>query len=499
MPRSFASLRLIALSALVALFVIACGGEPPETPKNTTHPAALGELAKAFEAEQTKDADSAAQAYLTVLKRVKDDRDPWGTAVALAAVDALVLRRTSVLDDVTPYSAIAYRSHASLAKDLGKVVKDAENLALRAAGTHAMVSLAETRGDEVDAEAWRKASGCAREALVYPPRDWATVSGLDAPSPLGRGTGALTAVRSRAPFDRPIDPVIYRNRGCIVSATAAAVTPGVRDIVTDLIVDKAGWIDVAIWSSAPAVVSAGGKRVVDRKYEDGPRDVLRMARLRVSKGRLRFVISASTPVGDEHLELQAWSTDGKPFAFSAPALGTVADAKAEETSVLEWPQAKTNDEQLVRALAFLAAGESARAETLANLERRTPALTLVYARAVRNAADLPAPARAERIEKASEELLGAWKGAWEPVLLSGSLAAMRKRLSRPWRHSPRRVAMSSATQSRSWICTRRRWRAGRSWRAWPTPAKRASRRCSQARPSSTSCPRSAKTDRETTS
>ncbi len=413
---------------VVLVVLAACGSPatPPVAPRVAQDLAAL--VQAAFREEATGDQDRAAEIYLGVVEAASIDKGPWGLAAAAASLDVLVHRSLPGMSDVEARSALAFRTRLPVEARLEKTMRAATNVAVKGLVARSVLALAEHRGDEAAAAGARRARACADDVLLYPPRTWAVVTGAAGPSPLAAPGAALPArIPLYGPFARTGPAVRHAGRGCAIDLAGAAAVPGTRDVVVDAVVPAEGWILVAMRTTVPTVLRSGGKTILERSFDDGPEPAASFAWVRSSAGRLRLVASAGAGQEGGRLEINGWDRAGQPLTFVAPAPGKDEGAHATTTraSAIEVPAPKGEAERLTAALAFVALGQSRRAERL--LAGATQAdLSLVYVRALDGVTDLPAVVRWERSRAAVDRALDAWPAAWEPVALSARLAGTRR-------------------------------------------------------------------------
>jgi hypothetical protein len=431
---------------LLPVLLAACAGGGP---KNATIPAddLTAKLAAAFEEEATGSPPKARSLYLDVVERAaREPSSAWHAVTLEAGLDALVLRSVPSFAAVTESSALAYRTddptelagdggmpHAlpgdAIGTRLAALYKDTDGPFARGLLSRAMQGLAEHRGDVKDAALWRERSGCAREALVIGPLDWAPVTGVHRPDPLEAFDAKIDKTYpARGPLVPDAIPALARGHGCALDLGAPSPITGVRDVVVDLDVPKAARIAVALRAHGEATLRVGGKLVLERPYELGGDTVARFAQVDVGAGKLRVVARVGMDTDGGTVEIDAWDDHGAPLALHAPHVGDAGSARAGAAEPTLTPAAKTDSERLALTLGALAVGDGRTAERL--LEglpaSAPPALHLAYARAVENAEDLSPVERSERARSAYERVLEAWPSAWEAILAHAMLAGARR-------------------------------------------------------------------------
>jgi hypothetical protein len=434
----------------LALAVAACGGGNPKAPPGWEGRADLSTpFVQAFREEATGDP---AQAKLLYIKSV-DNAVQWPTdgyqlPVLMASLDALVFRRMPALYEVTGDAALAFRTkdHVLLPGPReAKKPTDAEPIvprlpwAIRHADdpfspgliARAMQKIAEHHGDLAEAEKWRKDSGCVREATIVGPVAWAPITGLGGDDGLTRYDAKMPASTALpGPFGSPLPPVVWSGRGCAIELGAANALRGVRDVVFDVKVPKEQTIGVGLWSTAPAIVRAGGKVVLERPYELSGSEVVRFAKVDAKAGVLRVIARVGMDADGDTVQLGAWDQHGKPLEAHAPRPGEAANVQVTSSKAIVYPTPKTDEEKVALAAGALAFGDGRIAErTLAKDAARPkapPEIELVYARGVETARDLTPVVRAERARAAYEKVLEAWPNSWEAAIAHAVLAGVRR-------------------------------------------------------------------------
>jgi hypothetical protein len=413
--------------------IAACGGPGAESPSgakaNLVTPFVV-----AFRDEARADPAKATNEYLAVVDAAAAaPASPWQMPVLDAALDALVDRSVSSFADVTPDAALAYRT------TLGDAIeKHLASTAAKAGGPFAagrisetLASMAQRRGDVAAAASWRAKSGCAQEAAVVGPLAWAAITGVRAHDALDRFDAPLAASYvSPGPFGASNPPVIVRGEGCAIPLAAPSSVPGVRDVVVDAVVPAGGSIGVELRTAGAAVLRVGGRPVLSRAYDLGGSDAVERAIITVGAGRVRIVARVGLVDADDDIEISAWGPDGAPLALVAPTVGSTATSAATGSSPLATPAPKTDDERTAFAAAALADDIAPMAEqALASAPARSdtpPEQLLLYARAVRTAADISSVQRAERGRAAYDRVLDAWPTSWEAILAHAVLAGVRR-------------------------------------------------------------------------
>ena len=226
----------------VCLAAAACGARPsaPESP--TTDASRLAApLAAAF-AEEAHALPTATARYLDLIDAAAASRpDGWQLAIAAASLDALVGRSIGAFESISGDAALVYRTdepsltageslgaeeHAkgTVAARLAATFAHADGPFLRGLVAEAMTELAEHRGDVDDASRRREASGCAREATVIGPLDWAALTGVQRPDPLA-AFDAKIAAGYPAPGGSPWCPLPSSSGGAAAPSTSPPRAP----------------------------------------------------------------------------------------------------------------------------------------------------------------------------------------------------------------------------------------------------------------------------------
>lgn len=429
------------LLAAITLTIAACGGNNGPA----KHPGAMGKLAAplaaAFREDATGDSVKAVDLYVRALDNAATSPDdPAHVTVAMAALDALVHRSVAAFADVSPTSALADRvDPGALAKNGGSVDERLAKVLDRAEGPFsghlvavARLALAERRGDAKAAELMRARTGCVREASMAGPVSWTPVSSIAEPTGLDEvGAVAPAELPGPGPFLPKARFAAVRALGCHIPLYAESNVQGVRNVIVDIDVPKAGVIGLGLRAGTVAAVRAGGQLVIDRPYELGSGQVARFVKLDTDRaGTLRVVTRIGMDQDFATFELAAWDESGKPLHTHVPTAGQRATVAIKHMTRIEPPVPTTDEERLGVALGALAARESKTAENLLHpVAARTdapPELLLAYARAVRLARDLPAVKSSERARAAVDRVLEAWPSSWEAGVEHAVLAGVRR-------------------------------------------------------------------------
>lgn len=436
MKKALAPTTLLLLAAALA----ACGGGNAQV----RAPGGLADLstplAAAFREDAIGDPVKAVDLYMKALSAAAASPDnPSSIAIATASLDALVHHDFTAFAEATTSSALVDRVDPSVLKKSGgtvderlaKVASSAEGPFVPALIANARLTLAERRGDAKAAADLRAATGCAREAAVIGPVAWMTVSGVREAALLDSSAAPMPKeVPGPGPFTPKLRPMKVSGFGCRLPLYAETSTPGVREVAVDVDVPKAGWIGVGLRSSAAAVMRVGGQIAIERPHAAGLRSVPRHARVETSAGTLRLVVRVGMDQDFSSVEIGAWDAGGKPLRAHAPAPGSTASATMKRAVTVAPPDPHTDPERVAVALGALAANDTRLAENLLSPQvaraDAPPELLLVYARAVRDARDLPAVKAQERARAAYDRVLEAWPASWEAGVEHAVLAGARR-------------------------------------------------------------------------
>ena len=434
---SRATTRILGLAGVLLLegWLVACGG--PEAPRPPTGRVDLaGPFVKALREEATGDPAKATALYMKSIESAAGSpSDPYAMVVMQASLDALVSRRVPALAEVTDQSALAYRTHqvnVQMGPRIAAAMKAADDPFSPALAARVLEILAVHRGNAEEAGKWRNARGCAQEATVVGPLDWAPVSGIKDADPLEKFDAPIPAQTSLpGPFATKLAPVIVRGRGCGIDLAAASALGGVRDVVVDVTIAKAQRIGVGLRAHGAALLRAGGRVVLERPYELGSGEAARFATVDAKPGKLRLVARVGLDTDGQTIEIGAWDEHGRPLPMHAPKPGETADLQVTASQAIDYPRRpRTDDERVAVAAGALAAGDGRFAERIVNKDSARkdapPELSLVYARAVETARDLSSVIKAERERAACERVLEAWPTSWEAILAHSVLAGVRR-------------------------------------------------------------------------
>jgi hypothetical protein len=436
--RSLAPWRFSFFLALVLAAGLGCGGRQAKFGRGDAKVDLVTPYAQAVELEETRGADAALGAYLSLLDRaLSNSAAPHAVEAVLASVDALVTRNAPSLERIGNGHAIAYRHPGAMKTIADHLAKDYEAATdagpfARGAIAEAALDLALHEGNAALAQVWRQRMGCARAATVVGPLDWAPITAVANETPVEAPTKPLAAsYRAIAPFVESVPPVVAPADGCDISLVTTSVLDGLRAVIVDVDVPRAQTIGVVLETPSTAALVIGGKLAATRGYELGGGRVERWAEAAVDKGRLRVVARIGSAGEGSRVRLSFFGEDGAPLATQAPKPGdsaTLTVARAGEATF--HADRSTDAERALVAAAWLAQGDARSAEHLleegARAKGASPLVSLLYARAVDEAGDLPENRAIERARDALETTLKAWPTAWEAILGHAQLTARRR-------------------------------------------------------------------------
>ncbi|MDC0740177.1 hypothetical protein [Polyangium mundeleinium] len=438
-PQHAARLGLISAALLAA-----CANPTPVAPQQPPSAKLAESFVAAIDAEA---ADPLASAkYLDAIDRaVANGRDPEALATVVASLDALAFREVEALG-LPGEQAVAYRSRDGMPAVVERLraawTAAGERLAqgddpgvlpvMRGKLATALHELAMYVGQEQAAMVWGERRGCAREAALVAPLDFAALRGLAEPSQVVP-TGAFGATYPGArPFFAEVTPYVVRADACALDVNATFSLPGVRAVVVDIENPREQTVFVSLASRSAAVVDVAGTRVIRRGFEAGDGAVTRLGRVSLPVGRARVVVRVGQMSDGDQIELDVWGDDGLPLPLRAPKAGDVATvSRASGAAPIEITASRAGDATLaLTTAALLGLGEARVAEHL--LEERglpetsSPRVFLLAARATAKADDLPDSKQIERLRAYTEKTLAAWPKAWEALVTRAALTERRR-------------------------------------------------------------------------
>lgn len=419
--------KLLILGA-VATIATACTATPSAVvPAGSTAAGLAQAYVAALQAEQ-RDPDAAGP-YLDLIDRAVQSPDaPSAVAAVVAALDALVGSSTSGFEGIGQH-AIAFRSRMGATTVTARLRKawdaprppGSEGTALiRGNLAMALHNIALYFGDESAAAAWGVRRGCVPAASVVGPLDWTPLRALDDPSPISATEPLRATYPGVAPFAATTAPVIVRADQCQVDIKASSHLQGLRAVVVDFDIPRAQSITIAFTSASAAVVEVGAVQILARPFEAGGRPVTRFASVAVPAGRARLVARVAEKGESNPIEIDAWDEDGLPLVSRAPRVGDPGGDRAGKATRFEFGSLMGPSGAALAGAALLAVGDARATEHLlepqgdtADKLGRSPAIELLYARAVDAADDLPDNKALERVRSAVNRVLSAWPESWE--------------------------------------------------------------------------------------
>ena len=425
-------MRALPLVCLLSLLCLRCGAGPAKAPGS--RPSLPPMFASAFRTDATGDAHAAVRGFLDVVgSAAQAEEDPWQVAALEASLDALSTRSMASLGDAARDAALANRTReaGSIAHELARAATEARGPFAKGLIARALTALVQRRGDSREAEAWRAATGCARQATVIGPMAWAPVTGIDEPSPFDHADARIEAsYETGSAFHTLVHPVLVGERGCSIALSAESWRPGVREVIVDVDVPAPQTIGIALRAHGAAKLRVGGVLALRRSFELGDGDAARFARAAVTGGTLRIAARIGTANEDDTVEIDVWAQNGTPLATHAPAVGSTGAARVIHVDAMVAPPLENDDETLLASAAALASGDARESErTLwpaVSRKNARPELLLSYGRAVETARDLSKATRAERARGAYERVLEVWPGSWEAAIAHAVLAGVRR-------------------------------------------------------------------------
>jgi hypothetical protein len=427
-------LRILVATLVNILAVSLAACVPVARPPASGRVNLASAFADAFRLDMTSDPGVAVQAYLELVNvAARAEGEVWQVPAIEAALDALVEREMPLLGGAAPDAALERRSAESHA--IADALSHAESVArgpfAKGLLARALMTLAQRRGDSHEADLDRRASGCAREALVIGPITWAPVTGVHDPSPLDRaGARIEPSYNIGGVFESQVRPIAVGGRGCAIELDAESAHPGVREVVVDVATPRAQTIGVVLRSHGAAEIRASGRVILERPFELGDGEAARFARVTVSSGTVRFVVRVGTAKSEDAVEIDAFDEAGSPLQLDAPRVGSRSGGSVIRSEPLAAPESRDEDEALLAGAAALAEGDPRDAErqlsrTATRADSR-PDLALLYARAVESARDLSPATRAERARNAYRRALETWPTSWEATIGHAVLAGVRR-------------------------------------------------------------------------
>lgn len=410
---------------MAALAALGCGTTPaPRAPSGVDDAALVAMFDDATRAEQLdRDPRTAIDKQASLLERAAADRSSGLLAVA-ASLDALVWRQSFGLDRASPLHALAFRVDDATALE-ARIAKVATSTAsspwARALAGQAALDLARFRGDAEAAAKHRAASGLVTRATLLGPVSSSAHVGLDTPQPWEKPGATLPRkLPGAGPLAPAAEPLELDADDGVFDLSALSALPGTYALGVDVTVDRDEEVGVLLRSRSAARVSLGGAPVGSRSYAEGPETVVVLGQASVRPGTTRLWLKVGAFDDGARVALHVVGAHGpievKPARAETSAAGV---AKGAEHFLASGPVA-------LAAAAELALGHGRAARLRLESAEETALSSLLQARALSTADDLPETKRIERARAAWEKAARAWPGAWEPVVASAIYAAGRK-------------------------------------------------------------------------
>jgi hypothetical protein len=452
-PRALRALRTPFATSFLALAVVAAGACGPSQEARSLEPQDPTPLLKAtthaLEVEQTKPPAEALDAWIKVLETARDLRaTPLAREAAIAAIDAMTGRTPygfSRLGDFGVMHRVVGGAEKVIAVLDATLASDgAKDPYIRAAAASTRMSLAASKGDAAAYASAQKQAGCATEATVVGPFVGHTLTAFEAPGPVDGGTIAATYA---APPDAAnpalaigTAPTKTWGRGCGLDVTGTARSPGLRYLVLDVDVPRAETIHLGVVSGVPTQILVGGKPAVTLPYAELGARTMRFGDVEVTApGTVRVVVKLAG-FNTEQVLVHGFEDNGHPLTFRAAATGAAPAASIGKLGPM--PSARlegatgTVEGRVTRALGLIALGDVRLAEPIiaevarpagAGQPKPNPAATLVYARALEFARDIPAYRKLERSRAAYENTLEGWPTSWEAIAANAQIVSEQRR------------------------------------------------------------------------
>lgn len=414
-----------------------CGGRQRAPARGDAKFDFVKPFAEAVEAEETRGAAAAMSGYFAVLDQsLAHSAAPHAIEATLASIDSLVHRSSGSLSRISNDHALAFRHPGAM-----KLVAEHLEQAYGAAGSagpfargviaEGGLALAMHGGDATLAQKWRKRTGCVRAATVIGPLEWAPITAVSHETPLEKiGAPMQSSYPGIKPFVASVPPVTVPADGCDITLVTTSVLDGLRAVVVDVDVPKAQTIGVSLRSTSAAALNVGGKLGFVRGYELGGGRVQKWATAEVDKGRVRIVARIGANGEGTRVRLDVWGEDGTPLATRAPEAGEAAATPAKRVDEVAMRGDRSSQaEMALVAAALLSLGDARTAEHLLEEGSKagpSPIASLLYARSIEEAGDLPENRAIERERDALDSTLKGWPTAWEAVLGHAQLTARRR-------------------------------------------------------------------------
>lgn len=429
----------LPLAACSLVSMAGCpSGEGARAPRAGDPTALARSVVKAFETEQTRPAAEALDAWIAVLAEAREiTGTPLAREAALAAIHALSGHEVFGFESLGAEVGLVQRvvdgrAKVGAALDAALDAPAARDPMVRLYLADARERLASAKGDPGGVIAARKASGCATEATVIGPFPGGVLGPLEDPGPADGGAIAADYAPA-APFALGTKPTRTWGRGCALDPTGTSKASGLRYVLVDVDVPHAQKITVGVDTSLPAKVLVGGKLVTSVPYGEVVRRTTRMGVVEVNApGKVRVVVKLGA-YSNESIAILAYGQDGAPLKASAAAVSAAPTGAIGATARLApSPLPDTLEGRVTWALGMIATGDVRLAEgAIAELARPgakpSAAASLVYARTLVSARDIPTHRRLERQRAAIESVLAIWPSSWEAIVAHAQIVALQRR------------------------------------------------------------------------
>lgn len=414
-----------------------CPSGPVQVPKGD--PAVLAkDVGEAVQIEATRPAGEAFEAWSGVLRKAASvPGTPLAREAAMAAMAALGGREVLGLETLNN-PGLADRlpqGHERFAKVLDEVLGAEYPLdpAVHKNAAQWRANLAGIKGDEATYGKALKETGCATEATIVGALPYQTLGPLA--DSHKEDSGAFSAELPPAhALGLPVRAQKTSGHGCNIDLVGPYRVGGLRWVMVDVEVPSAQTIHVGVDTSMPLHLFTGGKRVLSIAYGEIAARTQRYGTIEVgAAGTIRLVAKVGAWASSDTLTLTVFDAEGKPLVTKAPspspAPGTAIGATKSDATLPPTNAAGAT----AWALGRLALGDVRVAEvTLGQVvspaaAKIGPATSMVYARSLSYARDLPTHKRLERMRAAWEAVLSAWPSSWEAIIAHAEITAALRR------------------------------------------------------------------------
>ncbi len=393
---------------------------------------------KAFDAEMTN--PLADGGYFDAIDAAVANPDDSGSLpVVIASLHALVVQ----LDTDSPRTSVpvAYRSREGMERAVLRLRQAWDALdgsksgaapLMRGHIAHALHGLALYSGEAHGANVWAGRTGCASSATVVGPVDVSPLAALEQASPVSMTEGIRAQYPALTNLKAPVVPTVVAANACEIDTHSIGSYSGVFDVVVDVQSSHAQTLSFLVTTNAAASLRVGDKTVVERRFDMGAPAATVMGQADVGEGTVRVLLRIADRGDSMPVELDVLGDDGTAVPLSAPTTGATASAKVIGTRAVPISAAGGDTtSSVVGAAALLGLGQARQAEH--DIESfkfaggaSSPALALLYVRAMSAAVDVPDARRIERTKASLDEVLKPLPNAWEARLLETELTERRK-------------------------------------------------------------------------